>query len=158
MLQFINRALFDYTIISRLNTDKLHINNNLAGKTLYSLPRKCPLAHSDTTGNLFLSIDKDYDSSVLSNWYTEFIRDEALAEWKQKEDEQYLMIYCHISGGIYFSWASLRNHIFRQELPLAIEAICNGDNNFISNNPILKESNVIVNFHSKKRIYNKTEN
>jgi len=143
--------------MSRLDTAKLHVNKNIDDKTGLSLLRRYTLTHSDTTGDLFLSIDKDYDNIALSNWYTKFMRDEVLAEWKEKEGDQYLMIYCHISGGICFGWASLRNQIFRRELPLAIEAICNGDINFISKNPTLKESKVIVNFYATKRQYNKTE-
>jgi hypothetical protein len=86
------------------------------------------------------------------------MRDEVLAEWQEKRGDQCLMIHCHICGGICFGWASLRNQIFRRELPLAIEAICNGNINFINNNPTLKEAKVVVNFYATKKGYNKTEN
>ena len=143
--------------MSRLNIDKLHISNKLENMTVFSFPRRYTLTHSDTTGDLFLLIDNSYDNIAFSNWYTKFMRDEVLAEWKEKEGGQYLMIYCHISGGICFGWASLRNQIFRRELPLAIEAICNGDIRFIENNPKLKEANINVNFYSTKPEYNKVE-
>ena len=143
--------------MSRLNINKLHVNNTIGNNTKLCLPRRYTLTHSDITGDLFLSIDKDYYNIALSNWYTKFMRDEVLAEWKEEKDNQYLMIYCHICGGICFGWAGLRNQIFRHELPLAIEAICNGDIKFIDINPTLKEAKVIVNFYATKRKYNKTE-
>jgi len=144
--------------MSRLDISKLHINKNIDDNTRLCLPRRYTLTHSDITGDLFLSIDKDYDKRALSNWYIKFMRDEVLAEWQEEGDYQYIMIYCHVCGGICFGWASLRNQIFRRELPLAIKAICNGDINLIDNNPTLKEAKVIVNFHATKRKYNKIEN
>ena len=143
--------------MSRLDINKIHTNNNIGDNMGLALPRRYTLTHSDITGDLFLSIDKDYDKRALSNWYTKLMRDEVLAEWQEKGDNQYIMIYCHICGGICFGWASLRNQIFRRELPLAIEAICNGDINFIDNNPTLKEAKVIINFYATRREYNKTE-
>jgi len=143
--------------MSHLDINKLHVNN-MVDNTALRLPRRYTLTHSDITGDLFLTINEDYDNIALSNWYTRFMRDEVLAEWQEENEEQYLMIYCHVCGGICFGWASLRNQIFRRELPLAIEAICNGDIRFIGNNPTLKEARVIVNFHATKRKYNKTEN
>ena len=143
--------------MSRLDINKLHVNN-LVDNTDLGIPRRYTLTHSDISGDLFLSIDKEYDKRALSNWYTRFMRDEVLAEWQEKGDDQYLLIYCHVCGGICFGWAGLRNQIFRRELPLAIEAICNGDIKFIENNPILKEAKVTVNFYATKKGYNKTEN
>ena len=143
--------------MSRLNINKLHVKNNVGNNTETCLPRRYTLTHSDTTGDLFLSIDKVYDNIALSNWYTRFMRDEVLAEWQEERDNRYLMIYCHVCGGICFGWASLRNQILRHELPLAIEAICNGDINFIVKNPTLGEAKIIVNFYATKRKYNKTE-
>ena len=144
--------------MSRLDINKLHVNNTMDNNMGLHLLRRYTLTHSDITGDLFLSIDRDYDNRALSNWYTRLMRDEVLAEWQGKGDNQYLMIYCHVCGGICFGWAGLRNQIFRHELPLAIEAICNGDINFINKNPTLKEAEVIVNFYATKREYNKTEN
>jgi hypothetical protein len=144
--------------MSRLEIDKLHVNNNLKDKTSLTFPRRYTLTHSDTTGDLFLTIYEDYDKVTLSNWYTRFMRDEVLAEWKFKDGDQYLAIYCHVSGGLCFGWTSFRNQIFRHELPLALEAICTGDIEFFDNNPKLKESKVIVYFNSTKREYNKIEN
>ena len=67
--------------MSRLNTDKLHVKNNLKSEDFLTFQRKYTLTHSDFTGDLFLTIDKDYDKVALSNWYTKFMRDEVLAEW-----------------------------------------------------------------------------
>ena len=145
--------------MKKLNPEKLHVTY-LAGVSIkdMTMPRCYTLTHSDITGDLYLSIGSQFNKKQISNLYTKLMRDEVLAEWQEKEGELYLNIYCHICGDICFGWASLRNQIFRSELPLAIEAICNGDINFIVNNPTLKEAIIIVNFHATKRKYNKTEN
>jgi hypothetical protein len=144
--------------MSRLNIKKLYVKKNIDSKAGFSLPRKYTLTHSDKTGDFFLTIDRDYDTKTLENWYIKLMRDEVLAEWKKVNENEYLILYCHICGGICFGWASLRNQIFHSELPLAIEAICNGDIDFINNNRSLMEAEVIVNFHATKKEYNNTEN
>ena len=59
--------------MSRLDTNKLHVSKNIDANTGLCLPQRYTLTHSDTTGDPFLSIDKDYDNIALSNWYTKFM-------------------------------------------------------------------------------------
>jgi hypothetical protein len=72
------------------------VKKNIDNKTGIYFPRKYILTHSDITGDLFLSIDTDYDKRALSNWYTKFMRDEVLAEWQEKWDGKYIMIFCNV--------------------------------------------------------------
>jgi hypothetical protein len=44
------------------------------------------LTHSDTTGELFLTIGPDFDRAQISGLYTRLMRDEVLAEWREDED------------------------------------------------------------------------
>ena len=68
-------------------------------KSILSLPRRYTLTHSDVTGDLFLTIAKDYDRDQINGWYTRLMHDEVLAEWLQEGGEYSLHLYCHVSGG-----------------------------------------------------------
>jgi hypothetical protein len=46
------------------------------------VPRRYTLTHSDSTGNLYLTIGLDYNVKQISGLYTRIMRDEVLAEWK----------------------------------------------------------------------------
>ena len=63
------------------------------------MPRCYSLTHSDTTGDLFLTIGPDFDRAQISVLYTRLMRDEVLAEWREDEDGPALHVYCHVSGG-----------------------------------------------------------
>ena len=78
------------------------------------------------------------------------MRDEVLAEWKAEKDLLFLHVYCHISGGLIFGSASLRESIFRRELPLALEAIRYGDRELFANAPRLDRAKIIVHFNKPK--------
>lgn len=141
-----------------LNPEKLHVifNPSVEPKKL-KLPRNYTLTHSDSTGDLFLTISNDYDLKQISSFYTRFMRDEVLVEWQMKSTHFELHFYVHVSGGFVFGWAGLRDKIFRHHLPLVFQAIIEGDKNLFENNPQLKESEIFVHFQSKNKKYNKVE-
>ena len=81
------------------NPDKLHVVfNDSLEKNKLELPRKYTLTHSDSTGDLFLTIGSEYDFEQISSLYTRFMRDEVLAEWQKNNDHYELHIYMQISG------------------------------------------------------------
>lgn len=121
------------------------------------LPRRYTLTHSDSTGDLFLKIDCDYDEEQISSFYTRFMRDEVLAEWLEKDNNKELHVYLHVSGGFIFGWAGMRDRIFRYHLPMVLKAIIHGDTELFEQLPILKESAIIVHFNSERSRYNKIE-
>ena len=140
------------------NPDKLHVVfNDSLKKNKLELPRKYTLTHSDSTGDLFLTIGEDYDYKQISGFYTRLMRDEVLAEW-QKNDRYYtLHLYLHVSGGLLFGWASMRDKIFRHHLPLVFQALKYGDKELFEELPFLNESPIIVHFNSKNKKYNQIE-
>ncbi len=142
-----------------LNPDKLHVvyQGSVDTKKLI-LPRKYTLTHSDTTGDLFLTIGPDYDNKQTSSLYTRFMKDEVLAEWQKKNNHYELHFYLHVSGGFCFGWAGLRDRIFRYHLPLVFQAIRYGDKELIDNLPEIQNSLIFVHFQSKNKKYNKIEN
>ncbi len=140
------------------NPDKLHVVfKDSIEKNILILPRKYTLTHSDSTGDLFLTIGDDYDYDQISCFYTRLMRDEVLAEWQKNNNHYVLHFYLHVSGGVIFGWASMRDRIFRHHLPLVFQALKYGDRKLFEELPFLNESQVIVHFNSKNKKYNKIE-
>lgn len=141
--------------MSSLNPNKLHIDykGSIDNKSLI-IPRRYTLTHSDSTGDLFLTISPEYDEKQISGFYTRLMRDEVLAEWIKNNNNQFeLHVYLHVSGGFCFGWAGLRDRIFRHHLPLVLEALKFGDAEIYKNMPELEESSIIVHFQSNKKRY-----
>ncbi len=138
----------------RLNPQKLHVTY-LAGvsETEPLFPRRYSLTHSDITGELFLSVGRDYDRGRLARWYTRLMRDEVLAEWQTGDEGALLVVHCHVSGGFVFGPACVRSRIFRQELPLALESIRFGDRHLFDAHPHLDRAHVRACFHATEPRY-----
>jgi hypothetical protein len=144
---------------NRLNPEKLRVNYVPgAGSTDPISPRRYTLTHSDITAELFLAIGPDYNKSQISGWYTRFMRDEVLAEWNDTDEVPTLHVYCHVSGGFVFGPAQLRYQIFRDQLPVVLEAIRYGDSSFFVAHPQLDNAPIWVHFESTVPRYNATEN
>ncbi len=138
--------------------EKLHVTYMAGtGPTNPISPRRYTLTHSDTTGELFLTVGPEYNESQTCGWYTRLMRDEVLAEWKDTTEEPALHIYCHVCGGVVFGSASLRNKIFRHELPLALEALRYGDRAFFEARPQLDTAPIWVHFEATTPRYDSTE-
>lgn len=142
-----------------LNPEKLHVvYKDSVDVDKLIMPRKYTLTHSDSTGDLFLTIGSEYDLDQISSLYTRFMRDEVLAEWQKKNDHYELHIYLHVSGSFCFGWAGLRDRIFRSHLPLVLQVFRYGDKKLFDEMPAIKNSQIIVHFQSKKKKYDKIEN
>lgn len=145
--------------MSELNPEKLEVvYKDSVDEVTLKLPRKYTLTHSDSTGDLFLTIGSEYDFKQISSLYTRFMRDEVLAEWQKNNDRYELHLYMHISGGFCFGWAGLRDRIFCYHLPLVLQAIKCGDNKLIKAIPEIENSQIIVHFQSKNKKYDRIEN
>ena len=144
--------------VSRLNPDKLHVRFEAGAAPEGPLiPRCYTLTHSDSTGELFLTIAPEVDQKQISGWYTRLMRDEVLAEWQDGEDGPALHLFCHVSGGLAFGGASMRYGIFQRELPLVLEAFRFGDRGLFETQPDLDRAPIWIHFQSTNRRYHKTE-
>ena len=135
--------------MAHLNPEKLHVKIDGLNGTLDPLMRKYTLTHSDTTGELFLTIGREYDQDAISGWYTKLMRDEVLAEWADSEG-LILHIHLHVSGGLVFGPAKWRESIFKSHLPLVLEAICTGDLDFIAEKEACMKAPIHVHFHARQ--------
>jgi hypothetical protein len=144
--------------VKRLNPEKLHVTylNGVTPEAL-TIPRRYTLTHSDFTGELFLSVGKQYNTKQISTLYTRLMRDEVLAELSDKGDSLVFRVYCHVSGGFVFGTAKWRYSIFQSELSLALEAIRHGDRTLFEQNPKLEDAAIFIHFQSTNSRFNKVE-
>jgi len=144
--------------VSRLNPAKLHVRWR-KGVTLQGpvYPRRYTLTHSDATGDLFLSIGADYNQGQISGLYTRLMRDEVLAEWVVGAAGPEMHVFCHVSGGLLFGSATMRDAIFRRELPLVLETFRYGDRALFVAEPDLEHAPVIVHLRSHVTRYSRVE-
>jgi magnesium dechelatase len=143
--------------MSSFKPDKLHVRIDPGVKEISDfLPRCYTLTHSDRTGDLFLTIAPSYDQGQISGWYTQLMRDEVLAEWQMDESPS-LHLHCHVSGGLVLGPARWRDAIFKQHLPLVLEAICYGDREFIYAHPELHQALILVHFHARQANLNRVK-
>lgn len=140
--------------MSTFNPEKLtvfHMNGTTA--TAPVIPRRYTLTHSDTTGELFLHIASVYAWNNINT-----LRDEVIGEWKVYGNSFVFCASVHLDEGEYeLSIVAKRNEIFRQELPLALEAIRYGDMGLFMTYPCLSQTPIIIQFHSMYPQYAKKE-
>jgi magnesium dechelatase len=143
--------------MSKLNPQKLHVQFSEGMQDPSKIVPRCyTLTHSDCTGDLFLTVARAYDRGQISGWYTKLMRDEVVGEWQVGESPS-LHLHCHVSGGLVLGPARWRDAIFRQHLPLVLDAICFGDRSYLSANPTLHEAAILVHFHAKQAALNRVE-
>lgn len=118
--------------------------------------RAYTLTHSDSTGELFLSIGESVNQPQISGWYTRFMRDEVLAEWCFA-DPAALDVHCHVSGGIVLGTPDWRKEIFRRHMPLVLEAFRYGDRTFILAHPELETAPIRVHYHTRQGAQDEVE-
>lgn len=140
--------------MSRLNPEKLTVEYRpgVTG-TEPIIGRKYTVTHSDITAELFLTIGLEYATDKITS-----MRDEVLAEWRAQGDSQFLFGYVFVDGETGQEMPSIRNRIFRNELPLALEAIRYGDDPFFEEHPELNDAQIWIYFDSKIPYYNSFEN
>jgi hypothetical protein len=143
---------------SRLDPRKLHVRF-APGVTAEGplTPRRYTLTHSDSTGDLFLTIAPEVDQKQISGWYTRLMRDEVVAEWQEGDEGPSLHLFCHVSGGLVLGGAGMRYGIFRRELPLVLEAFRFGDAGLFEARPELDRAPIWIHFHSTNRRYDSME-
>ena len=113
--------------------------------------RRYTLTHNDLTGQLTLSIGSEYNAKQLSGWYTKIVRDEVLAEWIIKDDEDgvELHVYCHVSGEeMWPAPAPLRSFIFQREMTLVLDTIAYAEKELLMMDSLYRNASVFVHLAS----------
>lgn len=145
--------------MSDLNPSQLHVRylDGYENKESLVTPRCYTLTHSDTTGELFLTIGRTFNQKQVSGIYTRLMRDEVLAEWKVNMEKPSLYVHCHVSGGVVIGNAHWRYNIFKQHMRMVLEAFYYGDLELIQRLPELDQAPVQVHFHARQKRLNKVE-
>ena len=138
--------------MERLDPQKLYVEFRPGVTTTEPiLGRKYTLTHSDITAELFLTIGLQFAYDKITS-----MRDEVLGEWRNSNSGLFLYIYVYI-GDFGTVMNSIRNTIFRRELPLALEAIVYGDNEFFVAHPQLNYAPIWIYFDSIDPSYKRFE-
>jgi hypothetical protein len=139
--------------MSQLNPNKLHVEFR-DGITFTEpiIARHYTLTHSDVTAELFLTIGLTYAYDKITE-----MRDEVLGVWDYRNENYIYYVYLFVDGPKNQNNTPIRNKIFIQELPLALEAIRYGDNELFTSHPELDYAPIIVNFISSNEEYNRSE-
>jgi Staygreen protein len=163
----------------RFNAEKLSVRylDGSSGPTTGAmspgghLRRRYTLTHNDLTGELTLSVGREYNAQQVTGWcvslptcccevswsfltcplllhsrYTRLLRDEVLAEWAGGS----LHVHVHIRGTVdwWLAPAQLRSFIFRREMPLVLDTVSFAERQFLATQPALVDAPVLVHFHS----------
>jgi hypothetical protein len=86
------------------------------------------------------------------------MRDEVLGEWLLNNLNYVYYVYLYVDSNSIPAVTAIRDTVFRKELPLALEAIRYGDNEFFNEYPELNCVPIIVYFLSTDPMYNTVEN
>ncbi|SDZ98195.1 Staygreen protein [Thalassobacillus cyri] len=141
--------------MKKLNPEKLSVElREGVTATTPILPRRYTLTHSDITAELLLTIARNYAYDTINP-----MRDELLGEWINTGEGCYYQAYVFVDGTGPFnqSTASIRNTIFRRELPLALQAIRFGDKPFFIHHPPLNHAPLFIHFISVSPQFNRNE-
>ncbi len=111
-------------------------------------PRRYTLTHSDRTGDLFLTIGREYDRDALRKLQVRLERDEVLGEWVFADDGPRLDLHMMAQGGVpLFGTGAMRRDIFRRYRPMVLGAMRHADGLFAAAHPELDQAPVIARFH-----------
>ncbi|MEE4274955.1 MAG: staygreen family protein [Thermoleophilia bacterium] len=111
-------------------------------------PRRYTLTHSDRTGDLFLTIGREYDRDALRKLQVRLERDEVLGEWVLADDGPRLDLHMMAQGGVpLFGTGAMRRGIFRRYRPMVLGAMRHGDGALAAAHPELDEAPVLARFH-----------
>lgn len=115
--------------------------------------RKYTITHSDTTAELFVFISENIAEDQVTR-----MRDEVRVSWAQYERELALIGSVVVSGNGVMGNPKIRNEIFYNEMPTALQALRQADRFLFDINPSLDSALVFVHFISSNPVYDKTYN
>lgn len=122
-------------------------------KTAPILGRRYTLTHSDTTGELFVTVGRNFASDKFNE-----IRDEVILEFQACQGALVLIgrVLVDLNGDIESS--GIRNEIFSEQMPLALRAIRYGDRCLYESCPELDRVSIWISFCSQYKPYSITRN
>ncbi|KAF5037126.1 Staygreen protein [anaerobic digester metagenome] len=114
------------------------------------LGRKYTITHSDTTGELFVFVAENYAEDQITG-----IRDEVRVAWKEDKTGLALIGLVIVDGKGVTGNAFIRNKIFYNEMPTALQALRQADRFLFDKEPNLDNTTVFIHFISDNPAYDK---
>lgn len=115
--------------------------------------RKYTITHSDTTAELFVFVAENYAEDQITR-----MRDEVRVAWEQNEKGLVLIGSVIVNGKGVRGNANIRNKIFYNEMPTALQALRQADRFLFDKEPNLDNTPVFIHFISSNPTYDKTYN
>jgi hypothetical protein len=115
--------------------------------------RKYTITHSDITAELFVFIAIDYAEDQVTDMH-----DEVRVAWEENKSGLVLMGTVVVDGKDVKGNAKIRNKVFYNEMPTALQALRQADRFLFNKYPELDNSTVFIHFISNNPAYDKTYN
>ncbi len=117
------------------------------------MSRKYTITHSDTTAELFVFVAENYAEDQITR-----MRDEVRVAWEQNENGLVLIGSVLVDGEGIIGNAYIRNKIFYNEMPTALQALRQADRFLFDKEPNLDNTPIYIHFISSNPVYNITYN
>ena len=124
--------------------------------TKFSLPRTYTNIHDDTTREIFISVGKSFNKTMLSSPEAINIESQIIGKWAKK-DNKYIIILQAIVSTLKNLQAQIRNTIICNELSLVLEGIALSETALLKLYPKLSKTKIYVKFKSIDKAYNRVE-
>ncbi|MDW2797480.1 staygreen family protein [Clostridium boliviensis] len=108
------------------------------------------ITHSDISAELFVFVASNYAEDQITK-----MRDEVRVAWEQYKEGVALIGSVIVDGSGVTGNASIRNNIFYNEMPTALQALRQADRFLFDKEPKLDNSPVFIQFISDNPEYNK---
>ena len=115
------------------------------------LRRKYTITHSDSGGELFVFVAENYAEDQVTK-----MRDEVRISWEHREKGYTLTGSVTVDGKGVPGNVYIRNKIFYNEMPTALQALRQADRFLFEKDPALDSTPVFIHFISSSPTYDKT--
>lgn len=112
--------------------------------------RKYTITHSDTTAELFVFVAENYAEDQITR-----MRDEVRVAWEHYKKGLALIGSVIVDGKGVIGNAFIRNRIFYNEMPTALQALRQADRFLFDKEPNLDNTPVFIHFISSNPTYDK---
>lgn len=117
------------------------------------ISRKYTITHSDTTAELFVFVAENYAEDQVTKMH-----DEVRIAWEQTQKGLVLFGSVIVDGKDVRGNSYIRNKIFYNEMPTALQALRQADRFLFDKEPALDNTPVFIHFISSNPEYDKTYN
>ncbi len=117
------------------------------------ISRKYTITHSDTTAELFVFVAENYAEDQITKMH-----DEVRIAWEQTQKGLALIGSVIVDGKDVSGNSYIRNKIFYNEMPTALQALRQADRFLFDKEPALDNTPIFIHFISSNPAYDKTYN